>query len=476
MSLPPVLKYVYNHGTEEVIRRGKKIFYTSGVQMLDVDHLLEQVRFRVRNDLYQNYYTVTVNKFLQPREMAVRCQCPYNLGEICRHEVAALFQLNDILQSGFFENVHITYDQKHTVVRMRQVNKQMLQLFTSPDSLDAAEKIANGERCKLSNNKSGSIEGDVPEDGKMWHVTIRQNEDRYFDTSCSCAENTHPLCVHKAALFLQVLKTHGAQHFQSVQNWDLQKNKLLEQYGYSLKDDLTGKFEFTYENNKPFLRVLDTSIKKVSAAQPIREVVAVKEVPEPPAELRSLGIVVHTGINIFPYSEILLIAGTPDEEDKKLIGPVEKLELSQYINANVFREQDRELLPVVRKFMPAELLRYLKKKTLPFGDFLTDYDSLLKEVPDNEIREQAWEYLLPKYQKLLERFSNHAHLYIAKSGKAISSRSFVPSNDGYNTVSGLYDIAECAWLNLCLAIHVCRLQHQRLVALVEIQPVGRQHL
>eukprot|EP01030_Chromulinospumella_sphaerica_P025317 gene25317-25456_t len=151
--------------------------------MLDVDHLLEQVRFRVRNDLYQNYYTVTVNKYLQSKDMTVRCQCPYNLGEICRHEVAALFQLNDILQSGFFENANITYDQKHTVVRMRQVNRQMLQLFTAAESLEKAEK---------------------------------------------------------AALFLHVLRVFGASHFLSMQNWDMQKNKLLEQYGYSLKDDLKG--------------------------------------------------------------------------------------------------------------------------------------------------------------------------------------------------------------------------------------------
>src|SRR6187402_1165785 len=160
MSLPPILKYVYNHGTEEVIRRGKKIFYTSGVQMLDVDHLLEQVRFRVRNDLYQNYYTVTIAKYLQPKGLSVRCQCPYNLGEICRHEVAALFQLNDILQSGFFENVNITYEQKHTVVRMRQVNRQMLQLFTAPESLEKAEKIANGGKISIVTNKNGSIEAD----------------------------------------------------------------------------------------------------------------------------------------------------------------------------------------------------------------------------------------------------------------------------------------------------------------------------
>src|ERR1700753_1055540 len=163
MSLPPILRYVYNHGTEEVIRRGKKIFYTSGVQMLDVDHLLEQVRFRVRNDLYQNYYTVTVNKYLQPGEISVRCQCPYNLGEICRHEVAALFQLNDILQSGFFENTDITYDQKHTVVRMRQINTQMLRIFTDAETLDKAEKWAAQNKAIITQNKNDTVAAEVPD-------------------------------------------------------------------------------------------------------------------------------------------------------------------------------------------------------------------------------------------------------------------------------------------------------------------------
>lgn len=426
MSLPPILRHVYNHGTEEVIRRGKKIFYTSGVQMLDVDHLLEQVRFRVRNDLYQNYYTVTVNKYLQPKEMAVRCQCPYNLGEICRHEVAALFQLNDILQSGFFENVTIHYEQKHTVVRMRQVNRQMLQLFTNPDSLEVAERIANGSRANIINNKNGSIEADVPDDDATYRVTLRQNEDRYFDTSCGCAENTHPLCVHKAALFLQVLKAFGAQHFQSVQNWDVQKNKLLEQYGYSLKDDLKNKFEFIYENNKPFLRVLDPSIKKVEGKAPTKSVNVAEEVAAPaPVEEKRLGIVVDTSLTTFPFIEVMLVAGTAADEDEKFAGAIDKVELVQYVNPTRFHTDDRDLIPVVRKFLPDELLKYLKK-TLPFGDFLHDYDSVLKDIPQDEVREQAWEYLLPKYQKLLDRYSAHRFLYQKKAGKTLSSKAIDP--------------------------------------------------
>jgi len=420
MSLPPILKYVYNHGTEEVIRRGKKIFYTSGVQMLDVDHLLEQVRFRVRNDLYQNYYTVTINKYLQPRELSVRCQCPYNLGEICRHEVAALFQLNDILQSGFFENTNIVYDQKHTVVRMRQITKQMMMIFTAPDALEKAERIANGSRVVIVSNKNDKIEANVPDEDKTYHVTVKQNEERYFDTSCDCAENTHPLCVHKAALFLQVLKTFGAQYFSSMQNWDVQKNKLLEQYGYSLKDDLTNKFEFTYENNKPFLRVLDTSIKKIESKQHVKEVVVETIAAAPPREEKRLGIVLDTSIKTFPFVDVLLVASAVDEEERKMVGSIEKLVLNQYINPTWYKQEDRDLLPVVRKFLPEELLKFLKKN-LPFGDFLHDYESILKDVPQEEVKEQVWEYLLPKYQKLFDRYSAYPFVYIKKTSKPLSS-------------------------------------------------------
>ena len=388
--------------------------------MLDVDHLLEQVRFRVRNDLYQNYYTVTINKYLQPSELSVRCQCPYNLGEICRHEVAGLFQLNDILQSGFFENTNITYDQKHTVVRMRQITKQMLQIFTSADSLDKAERLAASNKAIIDISKNDRIAAKVPEDGKTYNVTIKQNEERYFDTSCDCNEKSHPLCTHKAAVFIQVLKTFGAHHFQSLQNWDVQKNKLLEQYGYSLKDDLTNKFTFTYENNKPFLRVLDTSIKKIGTKQHVPEEAAVVEAAIAVREEKRLGIVIDAQIKTFPFVDVVLIAAPVDDDERKMIGSIEKLELSQYINPTRYRQEERDMLPVVRKFLPDELLKFLKKN-LPFGDFLHDYDTLLKDVPQDEVKEQAWEYLLPKYQKLLDRYSAYPFVYTRIKGKPLSS-------------------------------------------------------
>jgi superfamily II DNA or RNA helicase len=420
MSLPPLLKHIYNHGTEEVIRRGKRIFHTSGVQMLDVDHLLGQIRFRVRNDVYQNYYTVTVNKYLSPKDLSIRCQCPYNLGEICRHEVAALFQLNDILQSGFFENTDITYDQKHTVVRMRNVTPQMLSIFASPQTIETAGQWASMNRAIIISNKNDKIEAEVPDGELTYKVMIRQNEERYFDTSCGCDDKTHPLCVHKATLFLQILKTFGSQYFQTMRDWDEQKNKLLKQYGYSLNDDISDKFTFTYEGGKPFLRVLDPTIKKVQVPEPRPVQVTTQVETAVVDERKRLGIVINTKVKLYPFINILLVAGLTDDDDTKFVGGIERLELQQYINALQFREEERELLPAARKFMPEEILKYMRKN-LPFGDFLDDYKQVLKDPPAEDVKEQVWEYLLPKYQKLFEKYRAHPFCYLNNSSNVSSS-------------------------------------------------------
>ncbi len=424
MSLPPLLKHVYNYGTEEVIRRGKKIFHAAGVQLLDVDHLLEQVRFRVRNDLYQNYYTVTVSKYLHPKELSIRCQCPYNLGEICRHEVAALFQLNDILQSGFFEHTDISYDQKHSMVRMRQVNHQLLQVFASPGIMERAEALAKGHKVIITSGKDDVIEAEVPEGEQTYKVVLRQNEERYFDTSCGCDETEHPLCVHKAAVFLQALYTYGASYFQTMRNWDEQKNRLLGLYGYSLNDDLTNKFTFTYENGKPFLRVLDPTIKRIEHQPKPAPVPTATAEAEPVEELR-LGIVLDLSASWYPFAGFSLVAGNVAEQGDHFVDGIEKLELLQYVNPVRYQPGDRELIPIIRKFLPEELMKYMRKN-LPFGDFIGDYQDVLKDMPAAEVRDQVWEFLLPKYQKLLERFADYPLCFLLPQGKRLSSKELEP--------------------------------------------------
>ena len=435
MSLPPLLKHVYNFGTEEVVKRGKKIFFTQGVTLLDVDAIIEQVRFRVKNDMYQNFYTVTISRYNHPDELKVRCQCPYNMGEICRHEVAALFQMNDLMLSGFFENTQTKFNQAHSVVRMRQVTKQMMRLFTSEQIMRSAEEIAHKKQCDISIKEGDTLAANVQVNGQVFPVVLKQNEERFFDTSCPCEEVDHPLCVHKAALFMQVLFTHGTQYFASMRNWDSQKNLLLKQYGYSLNDDLTGKFEFVHQDGKIFLRVLDTSIQKIvvqtnSVSKSNLAVSAIQNQIAPKAdkvkqevEEKRLAIVIDPNVDWFPGVSWDLIAGVCNESLTAFISEIERMPLIQYINAAGYHEHDRELIPALRKLLPDELLKYIKKN-IPFGDFMDDdYRTVLKDQPSDEIKTLVWEYLLPKYHKLLERFASQPRCYLLPNGKTLSKKN-----------------------------------------------------
>jgi len=97
LALPHLIKYVYNNGTDEVNRRGKKIHAMGNVELIEHDDLIGSVVFRVKDDSYATYYKVYISKFRDANNISLRCGCPYNLGEICRHEAAALFQLQDMV-------------------------------------------------------------------------------------------------------------------------------------------------------------------------------------------------------------------------------------------------------------------------------------------------------------------------------------------------------------------------------------------
>ncbi|HTD95160.1 MAG TPA: hypothetical protein VK644_15145, partial [Chitinophagaceae bacterium] len=110
MALPHLLKYVYTHGTDEVIRRGKKIHAIGYVELIEYDDLFGSAVFRVKDDSYSTYYKVYIQKFKDPKGLSLRCSCPYNIGDICRHETASLFQLQEMIDKGQMLSEDVEYD------------------------------------------------------------------------------------------------------------------------------------------------------------------------------------------------------------------------------------------------------------------------------------------------------------------------------------------------------------------------------
>src|SRR4051812_25111227 len=210
MALPHLIKHIYNNGTDEVIRRGKKIHAIGNVELMDYDDIMAAVTFRVKDDIYSTYYKVLVNKFKEASTLSLRCSCPYNLGEICRHEAAALFQLQEMLDKNMLGEKDIVYNQQHTVIKMKQLEMKIIKLLSSSESFEEAQAFLITSKASILEAKDERVVAELKMEDGRYRVVIQKNEERNFDISCNCdSEQRHPLCVHKTIVLLQLLNNFG---------------------------------------------------------------------------------------------------------------------------------------------------------------------------------------------------------------------------------------------------------------------------
>ncbi len=432
MALPHLIKYVYTHGTDEVIRRGKKIHAIGFCELVEYDDLFGSAIFRVKDDIYATFYKVYIQKFKDPKGLSLRCTCPYNLGDICRHEAASLFQLQEMIDRGHLQSDDVKYDQRHTVAKMKTIDLKTLRLLSSQETITEAETFLRTHKARIDFAENETVKASLALNGETYKVIIRKNEERNFDTSCDYDDPDHPLCLPKVIVFVQLLNSYGPNYFDSIRNWDKEKNKLLEAYGYSLSDDLTGKFEFAYKEGKPFLRVLDTTIKRVApSALPVKPVllpVIEKEdetdpvitETEPVKPSQRLGVVINFHKKTYPQFTVDVVIGETNENNDAFSGKVEKLDISRYVEAEKLSEADRDLLTLLRKLQEGEINKYISRNS-PFSGI---WENIIHHEEDDlpeETKELMAEYLLPKLRKLFAELMESPFVFMLPSNKTFKT-------------------------------------------------------
>ncbi|HVM87439.1 MAG TPA: SNF2-related protein [Puia sp.] len=449
MALPHLIKYVYTNGTDEVIRRGKKIHAIGYVELIEYDELFESVAFRVKDDSYSTYYKVHISKFKDAKALSVRCSCPYNLGDICRHEAAALIQLQELLDRNLLKAEEVFYDQEHTVVKLKFIDLKTLRLLCSAQTYIDAEKYLQNHKASVEFAKDEIVKASVNIDGKIYKVIIRKNEERNFDTSSNYEDEAHPLCLPKVIVFLQLLHAYGPHYFDSIRNWDKEKNKLLEAYGYSLNDDLTNKFEFTYKDGKPFLRVLDTSIKRI--VQPVsskpKQIVSVAETKlemdeEPKAGVsKRLGIVFNFNNTNYPGFTLDAVSGESNDEQTSYVSKVEKIDLTKFVDIDSFNETDKQLISALRKMQEPEITRYLNRNS-PFSGIWENIIHQEDEGLPEETKSLMVEYLHPKLQKLFSETGNNSFIFFLNGHKAFKTENLQPIGMAQLKIEPYFKVAQ----------------------------------
>jgi non-specific serine/threonine protein kinase len=433
MSLSHLLKFVYNNGTDEVIRRGKKIHAIGFVEFVETDDLLGSVTFRVKDDNYSTFYKVHIQKYKDARALSLRCTCPYNLGDICRHEAAALLQLQDLIDKNIIGDNTIRYEQRHTVVKMKQIDLKTIRMLATAEVCEKAELFLRTNKANILSAKEEKVEARLDLNGESFPIVIQRNDERNFDTSCKCKEDAHPICLHKAILFLQLLNAYGSQYFDVIRNWDKEKNKLLGIYGYSMKDpDWEKKFEFTYKDGKPFLRVLDQTIKRVNSvveeSKPIiKKEIIVEEEQIDQVKVESskrLGVVFKETPGKYPGFSVELVIGEFDIYALKYVGKVEQIDLTKYVPANELVDEDVNLLNAIRKLQFSEINKYVSRNS-PFSGIWENIIYSEDEGLPAETTALIDEYLYAKLLKLFTENEGRTAFFKLPAGKMFTTSNLV---------------------------------------------------
>lgn len=424
-----LIKYIYSNATEEVVRRGKKIHAMDRVAFIEHDPLLHSISFKVRDDVYATQYTVQIHRFNDLKAINLRCSCTYNVGRMCRHKAAALFYLQTLLAQNKLSQTQQIYDQAATNITLNPFNVKTIQLLCSNQTYTQAQQFLRLHKANIISTEKEHIKAIVTINEKEYEIRIERKEGNHFNTHCACnSESHHPLCIHKAIVLFQLFHTHGAAYFSSINDWKEQKNQLLQAYGYSLEDDLTGKFEFTYNNGKPFLRVLDTSLKRKPSNSSIDFALSnnatdvVEETSKPTEQTKlKLGVVINLNCIEYPYFRIDAVQGEVDEDNTQFINKVQRVDFGKVVNTNLLDEQDKILLQQLRKLQAIEIHKFLDRKS-SFAGFWQNVKHASGKDFSSETSTLIIEYLHPKIKQLCVELQQSPFVFYLPEGKTFTTQ------------------------------------------------------
>lgn len=447
--LPFFIKQIYSNGSEEITTRGRKIFNSGRIEVAHHDMLSNTISFRVKDDMYASWYKVQVRGYKDESTLSLKCNCTYNLGELCKHEVAVLFQLQQMSDQHLLTNVEVNYDQKHTTLRMNRLDLRQIRAFSAAETYDQAEECLRMSKPVLLENENEKVVAEITVERENFPVIIQKNAERNFDTSCNCnSETHHPLCLHKTILLLHLVNIGGADYFDSIRNWDREKNQLLGLYGFSLQDDIAGKFEFTYKNGKPFLRVLDPSIKKVvnpNSFNPQTKIVKPVATPEPEILEKDntdyrVGIVIAENHHQYPFVQFIPVRGETNEAGTNFIDQIQKIDFGKTIDTDKIAQEDWGIVHTLRKISASEVNRYLDRNS----EFSGIWDNIVQQKGQpltEDTRRLIVDYLYQKLKHLFNLSVDSYLTYYLPKGKALSAANIELANYSINYVKPHFEVA-----------------------------------
>ncbi len=268
-------KYLKSNALPQSISKGKAIFASGGITTENFSNVDKGLAtFKAKSATGSKSYTVTIKNWNTPI-LNTSCSCDYDWGGICKHRVASLLVLENELSRYSHLNPIVsatpkkrTYSTSQHTIRISSFDDWTLKNLVS---LDDWKNRNNVKKVQINKALNGEAEVEVNYKGEVFNTTFSKLQfNGEISTQCSCSQDLeNQACIHKLAALIAIRDTYGANSpFDKMRDYTAEKNKLLAEFGFSLEDDLKGKFDFKLKSDGAVQLIrIDTSIQKVSQFQ-----------------------------------------------------------------------------------------------------------------------------------------------------------------------------------------------------------------
>jgi non-specific serine/threonine protein kinase len=218
-----------------------------------------------------------------------------------------------------------------------------------------------------------------------------------------------------------------------------------------MDDYIEDKFEFTYQDGKPYLKVLDERIQRVNGTDlsPVRKMPKSNDWDLEQDDLagstkqaktkEGFGLVIQQNTNEYPYFLLSVIKGEINEAGNSFVSKVEKIDLPKFVTPEDIKEEEKHLLQIVRKLQAGELTKYLNKNS----PFMGIWDTILHaddaSLPD-ETKELIQEYMHPKLEKLWREISEHPFTFHLPTNKTFTTANLQKANIVFNGIQPSFSV------------------------------------
>jgi len=412
-----IRNYINANASTKIKSRGNQLFKFGAVKYVISDG--EKIIVKVQGGKLYHVEIDTSNG------IKTSCNCPYDWGNVCKHQVAALLHIaeNPIIKK--IDNLNPT-DSK-TLKRSSSYNWTKIPDHQSLNNKKIEElsvyrnriNVSSNWDCKVTAEREDSFEITV----EMYYWEYQKVEFKFknkkLEIRCNCNKRTKGLCSHQISALKFIVNELSLDFFTKFDPDFLidKKIQVLKEYGINENNNFDEYFEIYYHNNQLTTKAKKKGVgliklkkyrdeteknKIISLFQNNKEKALINS-SEQKKQVLKIGYAIQFDERIGSFFEIMPIVGVPNKDKTKLstnIRVIDQLKRGQIINPS---KEDDELIEKLKQINLEYIINYFKNN---YGKFI-----ILELEKENELIYELLEYFIDKLRIIKPLLTKQKFVY-----------------------------------------------------------------